>query len=78
MVPPWYRHEGRYKNPRVKTFAWWYAAVAQDERRCPSVDAGFVEEESSDDGEGESVGPQKRRRRDSWSRAADDLLGSLW
>lgn len=47
----------QYKNPAVKTFAWWWAAVQNEERREWLTTPGWVEELDSDsDGEAEEVG----------------------
>ena len=37
--------EWQYRNPKLKTFAWWYAAFAQDDRaRMEDAPPGFVVE----------------------------------
>lgn len=42
---------GEYRDPDLKTFAYWYTACVQDLRTRPSVPSGNVQEEwCSDDG----------------------------
>ncbi len=41
--------ECQYRDPNVKTFAWWQAAMKRDERNCATIQPGFVVEASDDD-----------------------------
>lgn len=53
--------ESRYRDPRVKTFAWWQAALCQKERERAIVKPGQVLGEVGSDAES---GSQRRSRDD--------------
>ncbi len=53
--------ECQYRDPKVKTFAWWQAALAQKERERVVVQPGCVLEESASDAEETAESGRPRR-----------------
>jgi len=69
----------RYKDARIRTFAWWQVALARSQRKRSSLDPGYVEEESDEWEGAPSFRPCKRRRiGEVMSDRVDDLLATLF
>ncbi len=54
----------QYRDPKVKTFAWWQAALRQKERERVIMKPGYVLEEVGSDAEEPADGGDQRRRHD--------------
>jgi len=59
--------ECQYRDPTIKTFAWWQAAMVRDERNCATLQPGLVLEEEVSESE------DSMKTEDSWQRRKHDL-----
>ncbi len=67
--------EGQYRDPMIKTFAWWQAAFCQKERDRVTMKPGHILEEVASDSDGSigSGGSGQKRDDDGGSDSEEEI-----